>query len=324
MLHRAEQIRRFVAAGLVALLVGAVPRPVDAGSLPHQGDHSAAVVLLQKLLVGAGVHVVGGADGVFGPGTTRAIAAFQTAKGLGASGALDDATAVALGLLPPLPVVRVGSTGADVRTVQVALLTVGIRIRGGTDGVFGTATAAAVASFQTGRHLVATGTVDAYTLAVLLAAGRAVAPVPRPYALASFPIAANCGFADTWGAPRPGGRQHEGVDLFARAGSPVLAVEPGVVSRRLPDRRGSLGGNQIWVTTSDGTRFFYGHLQAFANGMIPGVHVVPGQVIGAVGKTGLASVAHLHFEWHPLGGKAANPYVMLRLTANCATTRGQK
>lgn len=214
---------------------------VQATAVPHLGEHSPAVRRMQRLLIAAGVHVAGRADGVFGPRTSAALRTFQRLRGLTVNGTLDLATALELGFTAP----------------------------------------------------------------------------PPPHRLASFPVPANCGFADTWGAPRVGGRHHQGVDLFARLGTPIYAVETGFISGIRANRIGSLGGNQIWVTTADHTRYFYGHLNAFAKGMHRGVRVHAGQIIGFVGKTGLTTVTHLHFEWHPQGGPAVDPYAMLRLTAGC-------
>jgi murein DD-endopeptidase MepM/ murein hydrolase activator NlpD len=76
-----------------------------------------------------------------------------------------------------------------------------------------------------------------------------------------------------------------------------------------------LGGTKIWVKGQSGTYYYYAHLSAFAEGMVNGLVVEPGTVIGFVGDTGNArgGAPHLHFEIHPEGGPAVNPYALLKV-----------
>lgn len=359
--------------------------------LPVKGEQSTAVRHLQELLLRAGIHVAGGADGWFGNATATAVKAFQVAKGLPASGTVDEATAVALGFITPVAHLAVGASGTDVQQLQRTLQAVGITVKGGADGQYGPATATALKSFQKAQHLPVTGALDAYT-AVLLAqrtkvaaaatlpspgsSGPAVAALqrqliavgarpaggadgqygpatrravarfqgwagvpstgvidratmnalakaagtaskPKVQVLASFPLPRTCTFWNTWGAARAGGRRHEGTDIFAKRGTPVLAVADGRITRLRADFPGSRGGNQFWLTAKDGTKYFYGHLDGFADGIGVGVPVRAGQTIGYAGKTGLTTVVHLHLEIHPGGGAAVNPYPILRATAKC-------
>lgn len=78
------------------------PAPIvwSVDMFPVFGNKGEAVTALQNALIANGIAVFGGADGVFGNGTKTAISKFQTAKGLAASGSLDESTAVELGLLP--------------------------------------------------------------------------------------------------------------------------------------------------------------------------------------------------------------------------------
>lgn len=117
------------------------------------------------------------------------------------------------------------------------------------------------------------------------------------------PIAGLTHFSDTWGAARSGGRRHQGVDMFAERGTPVVAVVGG--SLRLSSSR--LGGNGFWLTGDDGNTYFGSHLDSLVG--ISG-RVESGTVIGTVGNTGNARYTspHLHFEVHPGGGSAVNPY----------------
>jgi peptidoglycan LD-endopeptidase LytH len=119
------------------------------------------------------------------------------------------------------------------------------------------------------------------------------------------PVAGPRSFADTWGAPRSGGRRHQGVDMMAPGGTPLVAVESGSV--RFKTNR--LGGNAVWLTGSSGTKYYYAHLSAWEGSSRT---VSRGEVIGYVGATGNAPVDHLHFEVHPYGGRAVNPYPYVR------------
>ena len=119
------------------------------------------------------------------------------------------------------------------------------------------------------------------------------------------PIRGNYAFADTWGAPRSGGRRHQGVDMIAPSGTTLVAAESGTV--RFSTNR--LGGNAAWVTGNSGTKYYYAHLLGFAGG---NRSVSQGEQIGTVGQTGNAGTPHLHLQIHPGGGTAVNPYPYVR------------
>ncbi|MDQ3574062.1 MAG: M23 family metallopeptidase [Actinomycetota bacterium] len=132
----------------------------------------------------------------------------------------------------------------------------------------------------------------------------------------SFPVAGPHTFTDTFGAPRMFGTAfahlHQGTDIFATEGTPLAAIERGVLIRVGSD---TLGGTKLWLVGATGTRYYYAHLSAFAPGVTEGKVVQAGEVIGFVGRTGNAqgTSAHLHFEAHPDGGAAINPYPLLRI-----------
>jgi murein DD-endopeptidase MepM/ murein hydrolase activator NlpD len=119
------------------------------------------------------------------------------------------------------------------------------------------------------------------------------------------PVAGPNSFVDSFGWPRPGGRVHEGIDLISPFGTPIVAAHPGVVSHS----SSVLGGLQAYVHASSGTFTFYAHLSSYSSAS---GSVAAGTVIGYVGSTGDAgSTNHLHFEYHPGGGAAIDPYQML-------------
>lgn len=126
-----------------------------------------------------------------------------------------------------------------------------------------------------------------------------------------FPVHGEHRFSNDWGAPRQHTGTHEGNDVFARWGTPVVAVADGrlyrVGTRRVP-------GNRLWLKAETGDTFFYAHLSAFAHDARNDAEVKAGDVLGFVGSTGDAEQTppHLHFEIHPRGGDATNPYPFLR------------
>jgi murein DD-endopeptidase MepM/ murein hydrolase activator NlpD len=91
------------------------------------------------------------------------------------------------------------------------------------------------------------------------------------------------------------GPAHEGVDIFARKGTKVRAVSPGIVVRKETQPR---GGNVVFVLGTDAVLYFYAHLDRWEPGIEPGAVVTPGAVLGTVGDTGNAKgrAPHLHFE----------------------------
>lgn len=114
---------------------------------------------------------------------------------------------------------------------------------------------------------------------------------------------------DTWGAPRSGGRKHEGQDIFASRGTPVYSASNGVV---IHIGENALGGKTIFVMGAGGRRYYYAHLDSYASGLRVGDSVTTNSVLGYVGTTGNAedTPPHLHFGVYTSSG-AINPLPML-------------
>jgi murein DD-endopeptidase MepM/ murein hydrolase activator NlpD len=286
---------------------------------------------LQQALIDAGVKVRGGADGIFGPATSNALKEFQSSQGLKATGVVDEATAKALAS-PKKPVTAptapsgtvggfpvYGEKGARVLALQAALVKAGITVRGGVDGDFGGGTSAAVMDFQRANGLSVTGKVSESTaqkLGLQPMAGPA-APDPSSVSFEVFPVQGKCYFGDSWGYARSGGRVHLGVDIIAPEGKLLYAVADGTITKIYADYPGALAGNGVRLTMADGTYFFYAHMLGIGEGIEVGGKVKAGQVVGAVGSTGNSGTPHVHFEVHPKGGSAVNPYPMVKAIDGC-------
>ncbi|MDO5532555.1 M23 family metallopeptidase [Sutterella sp.] len=89
-------------------------------------------------------------------------------------------------------------------------------------------------------------------------------------------------------------RPHNGTDLRAPQGSRILAAADGRVTRVAFERRGY--GNYVQIDHGLGRTTLYAHMQRVQKGIRPGVLVKKGQLIGLVGRTGLATGPHLHYE----------------------------
>jgi murein DD-endopeptidase MepM/ murein hydrolase activator NlpD len=114
---------------------------------------------------------------------------------------------------------------------------------------------------------------------------------------------------DTFGAPRPGDRKHQGVDIFAPRGTPVVSTTRGIVARTGED---GLGGTVVWVLGPGGDRHYYAHLNSVAD-IRTGQRTAPGDVLGTVGTTGNArgTPPHLHYGVYRRANGAINPFPLL-------------
>jgi Peptidase family M23 len=159
-----------------------------------------------------------------------------------------------------------------------------------------------------------------------LVAGAAASPgkgVPRLI----FPVVGTVAYHDDFGEPRAGG-PHQGIDILAARRSPAVAAEAGTVKFWTTSVS---AGCMLYLHGDSGTTYLYIHLNndltarndnrgscvagtAYAPGLKDGARVAAGQLVGFVGDSGDADGIHphLHFELHPSGGKAVDPYSWLQ------------
>ena len=154
-------------------------------------------------------------------------------------------------------------------------------------------------------------------------------PNPAPKSRIVFPVLGSSEFSNDFGAPRGQG-PHQGIDILAPRHALALAAEPGKVRFYTGSSR---AGCMLYLDGRSGTTYLYIHLNndlterndnrggcangvTFPRGLKSGARVAAGQPVGYVGDSGDADGVHphLHFEKHPHGGRAVNPYGSL-LTA---------
>lgn len=123
-----------------------------------------------------------------------------------------------------------------------------------------------------------------------------------------FPVAGLATYSDDWWNPRytPVFHLHEGLDIFADFGTPIISPDKGVVTRVT---QGPVGGLGVWVRGSDATLYYFAHMQFVSAGIEPGAPVEVGTQLGGVGNTGNADggTPHLHMQIHPRGGGPVPP-----------------
>lgn len=154
--------------------------------------------------------------------------------------------------------------------------------------------------------------------------------IPRPTKAAPrdivFPVLGRVSYSDSFGAPRSGGRTHEGTDIFGYKGQPLIAAVTGTV--RFVAYPQPSYGYYISIEANDGWTYRYLHINndtpgtddnnggemfAYAPDMRSGNPVEAGQLIGWMGDSGNAeaTTAHLHFEIRNPSGQPINPFESL-------------
>jgi Peptidase family M23 len=162
---------------------------------------------------------------------------------------------------------------------------------------------------------------------VTLVVGKAAAGSKQPPDTIVFPVLGSTVYTDDFGQPRAGG-VHQGIDILAPKRALALAAEPGKIEFWT---HSATAGCMLYLHGASGTTYYYIHLNndrtkgndnrgkcvagtAYAKGLKNGAQVSGGQVVGYVGDSGDANGIHphLHFELHPNGGRAVDPYRWLQ------------
>ncbi|MBM3717783.1 MAG: hypothetical protein FJW53_02275 [Actinobacteria bacterium] len=352
----AQVLRLAAPASTSSIPPAAASFPFTLETLPRRGASGTAVQTVQKTLAATGLAVRGGIDGFFGRGTTSTILEYQKIKGLVETGLLDEATAVSLGLIAPVPATTAPAPTAAptttaapaptnaptttaapvVSTAATPALTFDTLPKRGDRGESVAAVQRALIAAGTEVKGGADGVFGVGTSAAItryqgangfVASGRLDFRTARalnliaapPVEIQVFPMQGPCGYSDTWHAPR-GTRKHLGVDLIGAEGLLIYAVADGTITKTYIAGQNALTGNGLRLTIADGTYFFYGHLQRLADGIGVGTKVKAGQVLGTNGKTGNTNTPHLHFEVHPQGGEAINPTAIVAAVDACNVT----
>jgi murein DD-endopeptidase MepM/ murein hydrolase activator NlpD len=276
---------------------------------------NADVAALQVALRAVGLRP-GPIDGISGPLTRGAVRRFQVRAHLAVDGIAGPRTRRALGrrgrpALGSRPM-RIGQRGWDVAALQFLLSSRGYG-PGGFDGGFGPRTAGAVRRFQRAAGLAVDGVAGPGTLGALRHRRLYVAPSGPVRFLRPIGGRITDGFG--W----VGGRRHTGVDIPARAGTPVGAAGRGVVAFAGWNDGGY--GYLVVIRHRLGFESWYAHLSGIAASV--GQVVVGGSRIGYVGSTGRSTGPHLHFEVRHFGTPIDPVSRMLAATAARAGRRLQ-
>jgi peptidoglycan hydrolase-like protein with peptidoglycan-binding domain len=282
-------MRAVLRIGASALIILAVAVPARADASP------ASVAALQAAL--KSMHLYRGfVDGIKGPLTRRGVTAFQRRRGLSTDGIAGPRTRRALGWRgrPALGsrVMRFGNRGWDVAALQFLLQRAG-HGPGRADGLFGPLTRGAVRRAQRAAGIGVDGLAGPATIRSLRSDGDPSGQtVSYPSGPVSFfrPVPGPIG--DGFGAPRGGGRTHDGLDFPVPYGTRVGAAGRGTTIYAAYNYGGY--GNLVVIQHRLGYTTWYAHLSEITSWV--GEQVVGGTRIGYVGSTGHSTGPHLHFE----------------------------
>jgi murein DD-endopeptidase MepM/ murein hydrolase activator NlpD len=301
---------RVLTGGAVLALALALMLPASARAA------SAGTAALQSALTALGLYK-GFVDGVSGPLTRTAVIRFQRRSHIAVDGIPGPQTRRALGRRgrPRLGsrVMRTGNRGWDVAALQFLLQRRGFG-PGAADGVYGGLTQAAVLRAQRSAGIGVDGLAGPATIRSLrggvsrrrasVGPGRFLRPVPGS-------------IGDGFGAPRAGGRRHQGVDFPVPYGTRIGAAAAGTTIFAARNYGGY--GNLVVIQHQLGYTTWYAHMSRITSWV--GERVSPGTRIGYVGSTGYSTGPHLHFEIRRYN-TPVNP-VSLMLSAVAARKREQ-
>lgn len=235
------------------------------------------------------------------------------------------AVAAAPAVTPPAsPRVKVTKT---VRLTRSQTRSVQRRVGVRPDGAIGARTRSAIRRYQSRKKLMRTGRPNIQTLRAMglklaerIAARMAAKTAAAPVGGTTFPIQGPWRWGSTATTFGARGGAHQGVDMFAACGTPLVAASAGVVKTRKFETR---AGNYVVLTgTPMGEDQVYMHLEA-PSPLGVGDAVAPGTVVGKVGDTGDADGCHLHFElwsapgWYE-GGSPRDPTADLTAWSSAA------
>lgn len=336
-------LRRALGPGLVLVALAGLATPAHAalGDRPlGPGDRGADVKALQRALTKLALPTA--ADGHFGPRTTAGVRRYERRVKMRVDGLVSRPQGRSMrrrareaGRPAPAPAapaapafgdrpLRRGMRGRDVEALQATLTRLGHPAT--ADGDFGARTETQVRAYETAARLTVDGEVDPAQAKDMIrrAAGApkpAPAPAPAPPAGGNvFPVRGPHTFGSTgslFGAPR-GGRSHQGQDVAAACGTPLVAAEGGTVI--FAGYHSGAGYYVVIHGRDSGRSHVYMHLLA-PSPLRTGGQAERGASIGAVGNTGHSYGCHLHFEiwtspgWYR-GGAPIDPLPSLRAWAS--------
>ena len=333
--------RRFavvlVGSCLLSLLLMASPASAALGDRPlKRGSSGADVARLQSLLTKLGFQTT--RDSSYGPGTARSVRRFEQSRKARVNGRVSRAEARLIERLARAPKprsekttpepeggsfklgdrdLREGMRGDDVKAMQSLLAKLGFDTT--ADGVFGSGTGRRLREYEDKFAAPSDGVLTRAEAPELerhasevRRGEEAPPPAEAPAGNYVFPVRGAHRYGDGFGAPR-GSRSHQGVDIMAASGTPLVSVSAGKVAFR--QYQGGGAGHYLVVHGDDGTDYVYMHMLSAAT-VGPGQRVTAGQQIGRVGSTGSSTAPHLHFEtwskhWYD-GGKPSDPLARLK------------